>query len=129
MGDAAAEFGAGEVGDIAQDPEQRHVGGDIQLLILAIDVQGQHGAVPQTQGDLKGRRCGLVKPARASGYPSAKRKFAGRPRRIDHRSPVGASLLAKNVSTTRSFRQGALSLTSVASKLRSYTLDLNKIPV
>ncbi|MNX70265.1 hypothetical protein D3C86_1015070 [compost metagenome] len=69
LGDATAELGAGEVGNIAQDPEQRHVGGDIQLLILAIDVQGEHGAVPQTQGDLKGRRCGLVKPARASGYP------------------------------------------------------------
>ncbi|OXR29534.1 hypothetical protein PSJE_28020 [Pseudomonas jessenii] len=31
--------------------------------------------------------------------------------------PVGASLLAKNVQTPRSFRQQALSLTSFASKL------------
>ena len=69
MGHAATELGAGKVGDIAQDPEQRHVGGDIQLLILAIDVQGEHGAVPQTHGDLKGRRCSLLQPARASGYP------------------------------------------------------------
>jgi len=32
-------------------------------------------------------------------------------------SPVGASLLAKNARTTRAFRQPALSLTSIASKL------------
>ncbi len=32
-----------------------------------------------------------------------------------------ASMLAKNDETTRAFRQPALSLTSIASKLRSYT--------
>ncbi len=30
-------------------------------------------------------------------------------------------MLAKNVETTRAFRQPALSLASIASKLRSYT--------
>jgi hypothetical protein len=35
----------------------------------------------------------------------------------ERRSPVGASLLAKNAGTTRAFRQPASSLTSIASKL------------
>jgi len=35
----------------------------------------------------------------------------------ERRSPVGASLLAKNARTTRASRQPALSLTSIASKL------------
>jgi len=35
----------------------------------------------------------------------------------ERRSPVGASLLAKNARTTRAFRQPASSLTSIASKL------------
>ena len=35
----------------------------------------------------------------------------------ERRSPVGASLLAKNAGTPRGFRQPALSLTSIASKL------------
>lgn len=42
LGHAAAELGAGQVRDIAQDPQQRHVRGDIQRLVLAIDIEGQH---------------------------------------------------------------------------------------
>ncbi|MNS15398.1 hypothetical protein D3C72_470320 [compost metagenome] len=54
LGHATAEFGPGQVRDIAQDPEQRHVRRDIQLLVLTIDVQGQHCEGPQTHGVLKG---------------------------------------------------------------------------
>jgi hypothetical protein len=55
LGHAATEFGARQVRDIAQNPEQWHVRGDIQFLVLAIDVQGQHGGFPQTHSVLKGR--------------------------------------------------------------------------
>jgi len=45
------------------------------------------------------------------------------------RSPVGAGLPAKSVWTTRSFRQYALSLTSIASKLAPTVLNrVNPIP-
>ncbi|MNR58404.1 hypothetical protein D3C85_1793990 [compost metagenome] len=54
LGHAATEFGAGQVRDVAQDPEQRHVRRNVQRLILAIDVKGQHGECPQTHGVLKG---------------------------------------------------------------------------
>jgi hypothetical protein len=54
LGHSTAEFGAGQMRDITQDPEERHVRRDIQFLILTIDVEGQHGEVPQTHGVLKG---------------------------------------------------------------------------
>jgi hypothetical protein len=69
LGHATTELGAGQVRNITQDPEQRHVRGDIQLLILAVYIQGQHCEDPQTHGVLKGRRCGDLQPTRASGYP------------------------------------------------------------
>src|SRR5690606_35024640 len=40
---AAAVFGAGQVRDIAQRPQQRHFIGRIQGSIVAVDVQGGHG--------------------------------------------------------------------------------------
>ena len=49
-----------------------------------------------------------------------KPKRGGRPAGLtttERRSPVGASLLAKNARTPRAFRQPASSLTSIASKL------------
>ncbi|KPU54781.1 hypothetical protein AN403_1186 [Pseudomonas fluorescens] len=52
--------------------------------------------------------------------PKQKPKRGGRPAgliAIERRSPVGASLLAKNARTTRAFRQHALSLKSIASSL------------
>ena len=43
QGHATAVLGAGEIGDVAQRPEQRHVIGHVQLMVLAIEIQGNHG--------------------------------------------------------------------------------------
>ncbi len=41
--DAAAELGAGQADDVAQDPEQRHVLGGVEGMGLAVDVEIDHG--------------------------------------------------------------------------------------
>jgi len=39
---AAAEFGAVVTGYVADRPEQRHVLGDVELMVLTIELQGNH---------------------------------------------------------------------------------------
>src|SRR5690606_41775068 len=43
QGHAAAVLGAGEIGNIAQGPEQWHIVGHIQLMVLAIEIEASHG--------------------------------------------------------------------------------------
>src|SRR5690606_9180283 len=43
QGHAAAVLGAGEIGNIAQGPEHWHIVGRIQLMVLAIVIEGNHG--------------------------------------------------------------------------------------
>lgn len=43
---AAAELGPGIADDVADGPEQGHILGDIELMILAIEVQGNHRCTP-----------------------------------------------------------------------------------
>lgn len=43
---AAAELGPGIADDVADSPEQGHILGDIELMILAIEVQGNHRCTP-----------------------------------------------------------------------------------
>src|SRR5262249_677927 len=51
--DAAAEFGAGHSEDVAQHPEQGHVGGGIERFGFAVDCErGRHRVPPVPQ------RCG-----------------------------------------------------------------------
>jgi len=39
---AAAELSAGQVGDIAQGPQDGHVIGGVELFVFAVDIQGDH---------------------------------------------------------------------------------------
>src|SRR5205823_311113 len=43
LGDAAAELGAGEAQRVAQHPEERRVGGDVDRFTLAVDGEGNRG--------------------------------------------------------------------------------------
>ena len=45
--DAAAELGPGQAEVVAQDPEQRCIGIDVDLMDNAIDVQGDHSGSPE----------------------------------------------------------------------------------
>src|SRR5207302_2682786 len=49
LGDAAAEFGAGEAERVAQHPKERHVAVDLDGLIAAIDVELNHPTAPPYQ--------------------------------------------------------------------------------
>ena len=40
---AAAEFGAVVAGHVADGPEQWHVLGDVELMVLTVELQGNHG--------------------------------------------------------------------------------------
>src|SRR5215472_2004484 len=51
LGDAAAIFGAGEPQLVTQDPEQRRLRLDIQLMALAVHRDGGHAALPRKPSD------------------------------------------------------------------------------
>jgi hypothetical protein len=48
LGDAAAKFGAGQPQRIAQDPKQRGIGIDIDLLRLSVNRETRHYPTPQS---------------------------------------------------------------------------------
>ena len=48
---AAAEFGAGQSQFVADDPEQRRLRLDVELMRLAVDGDGDHAFLPVLRGD------------------------------------------------------------------------------
>jgi hypothetical protein len=45
LGNATAKFGAHHAQLVAQDPQQRHFGFDVDLVAFAIDAQFQHAEI------------------------------------------------------------------------------------
>src|SRR6185312_7234847 len=48
--DAAAEFGAGEAEQVAQHPQERHIGGRVDVLRFSVDIQRNHACRPRGSG-------------------------------------------------------------------------------
>src|SRR5580704_7226663 len=50
LGDAAAVFGAGQADRVADDPEQRRVGFNVDAVRLSVDGKGNHTVLPRSNG-------------------------------------------------------------------------------
>ena len=50
LGDAAAIFGAGQADRVADDPEQRRVGFNVDVVGLSVDGKGNHTVLPRLNG-------------------------------------------------------------------------------
>ena len=48
--DTAAELGAGQSDDIADCPEERHIGRDVEDVLRAVDIQAYHGLRVRRRG-------------------------------------------------------------------------------
>ena len=78
--DAAAKFRAGQADLVAHDPKQRRLRLDIELMRVAVDLEGDHGVAPRTNlwqaiklphlgGAAQGRQIRLARPPASRHLP------------------------------------------------------------